>query len=131
MVILLISIRFDSVELPNGSYLSHRRFLSLSQDDVVLRRNDGSILVEEGIALVCFNGSYVQGYTVSGGKSSFYQDGARLFIYEKGEDAAVFEDDPGFADVQERSGLTRFGSCGIEGSWKNFHVLLQDPKYRR
>jgi hypothetical protein len=115
---MLASNRFDAVQLPNGAYMSHRRFVPWVCDDIVLHHPNGTILVNESIDLVCFNGGFVQGHTL--------HEPFRSFIYEK-----IFETDPQYDELVARSALRHEDGCGIEGSWTGFYLLLQDPKYRR
>lgn len=123
--------RFDVVRLPNGSYMSHRHFFAFTREDIVLRRADGEILVNESIYWVCFNERFVEGMTFDGPKPDFSRYTSRRFIYEKGHEEAIFNVDPRYYEALDRSGLMGGDRCGSHGGVRDFYVLLQDPKYRR
>jgi hypothetical protein len=73
--------------------------------------------------------SWIQWPDHRGARISIYT--SRSFIYEKGQDEAIFNIDPRYDEVVARSGLRHEKGCGIEGAWTGFYLLLQDPKYRR
>ena len=123
MVNFLVSRQFDIVELPNGTYMKRRHFFANTYE-IVLRREDGKILVDEGIEFVCFNDTFVQGYTFSRSPGAF--------IYEKGQDEAILGRDPRYYEVWERSGLfVDTGGCGgDEKAMLGFGILIKDARYR-
>ena len=120
---MLTSKRFDAVQLPNGACMNHRNFFPWNRGDIVLRHRNGAIIVNDSIDLVCFNERFVQGSTL--------HEPFRSFIYEKDQDEAIFNDDPRYDEVEDRSGLSDRYGCGIERAWKGFYILVQDPTYRR
>ena len=124
MCTFLVGIRFDAVQLPNGAYMNHRKFIPARYSDIVLRRAVGDILVNESIDFVCFNNAFVFGYTMSPFRS---------FVYEKGQDSAVYGGDARFDDIYDRSDLyAQYSGCnGHLRAMTGFGILLKDPKYRR
>ncbi len=123
-LLVFLMIQTEAVELPNGTYMK-RSHLFANTYNIVLRREDGRILVDEGIEFVCFDDTFVQGYTFSRNPGAF--------IYEKGQDDAIFGRDPRYYEVLERSDLfADTGGCGgDEKAMLGFGILIKDPRYRR
>jgi len=75
--------------------------LPWKRDDTVLRHPNGKILVNESIDLVCFNERFVKGSTLYGPKPDFSVYAGRFFIYEEGQDEAIFNIDPRYYEVRD------------------------------
>ena len=131
LVLMQCSKRFYIVQFPNGSYLAHRNFFSWDREDIVLRHVNGKILVNESVDWVCFNERFVEGNTFYGPKPDFSRYTMRSFIYEQGQDEAIFNIDPRYYEVLDRSDLMHKNGCGIRGALTGFYTLVQDPKYGR
>ena len=126
---MMVDSRFATVRLPNGTYLEHRSFFSFTPYDISLRREDGKLLVNDSIEFVCFNEQFVEGTTFPTGPR-WDRDRSTGFIYERGQDEAIFSHTKLYYEVARRSNLSHETGCGVEGALKGFYILLRDPKYR-